>query len=96
MIESVVGYPGGTGALTLGIYQSGVLIDEQVIASPTYVFAATLLTGGTNVNTNTLGVINDVNLNVPLNIRSLGAQPIIIRASRATTATTGVLSAVIQ
>ena len=52
MIESVVGYPGGTGALTLGIYQSGVLIDEQVIASPTYVFAATLLTGGTNVNAN--------------------------------------------
>lgn len=96
IIDSIVGYPGGTGNVTLSIYQSAVLIDQQVIISPSYVFAATLLTGGTNVNTNTFGVINDVNLSVPLNLPCSGTQPIIIRASRVTTATTGVLSAIIR
>lgn len=95
-LQKVTAYPGGTGNVTMGIYQGGVLIAQQVITSPVYVNAATYLTGGTNINTNTLGVVADVNIDWPLNIRSVGAQAILIRASRATTATSGVISAIIE
>ena len=89
-------YPGGTGNATAAIYEDGVLIAEKVVTSPVYVFASTLLTGGTNINTNTLGVDAVVNIDWPLGIRSLGAKPIIVRVSRATTATTGVISAITE
>lgn len=95
-IGSVQAYPGGTGNATIAIYQGGTLIAEKVITSPLYVNPATLLAGGTNVSTNTMGVDATVNVDWPLGIRSLGAQPIIVRASRVTTATTGVISAIIE
>ena len=95
-ISRIVAYPGGTGNVTAAIYEDGVLIAEKVVTSPVYVFASILLTGGTNVNTNTLGVDAVVNIDWPLGIRSLGAKPIIVRVSRATTATTGVISAITE
>ena len=95
-LAKVTACPGGTGSVTMGIYQSGTLIAQKVITSPVYVNPAELLYGGTNVETNTMGIINDVNVDWDLNIRSIGAQPIIVRATRASTATTGVISAIIE
>ena len=95
-LAKVVGQPTGTGNLTLSIYQGGTLISQEVITSPIYVNPATLLSGGTNVSTNTLGVVDVVNLNEPVGITFLGSQGIVIRAARATTATTGFISAVLD
>jgi hypothetical protein len=78
----------------MSIYQSGVLIARQVYTSPVYVNPATWI--NSTDSTNTYGVVNDVTIDWPLNIRSLGAQPVIIRAARATTATTGVIAAIIE
>ncbi len=95
IIDKVFGLPGGTGDLTLSIYKNRVLIDQRFITSPEYVNAETFLVGGTNVSTNTLGTVNAVNLDVTLNMPFTGAKAVIIRAARGTTATTGVLGAVI-
>jgi len=95
-LKSIQACPVGTGNATVAIYQAGVLIAQKVITSPVYVNAATLLTGGTNVNTNTLGVDATVNIDWPLGIRSLGGQAVIIRASRASSADAGVISAIIE
>lgn len=93
-LAKVTAYPGGTGNVTMSIYQSGVLIARQVYTSPVYVNPATWI--NSTDSTNTYGVVNDVTIDWPLNIRSLGAQPVIIRAARATTATTGVIAAIIE
>ena len=95
-IGKILGNPAGTGDLTLSVYKVGVLISQKVITSPVYVNPATLLVGGTNVSTNTLGIVAIVNLDEEVGIPASGSEAIIIRAARATTATgTAVLSATI-
>jgi hypothetical protein len=95
-LAAIKGQPTGTGNVTLSVYQNGTLVDQEVIISPYYVNPATLLNGGTNLTTNTLAAVDIVNLNQSEGITFMGSQPIIIRAARATTATTGFLSAVIE
>lgn len=92
-LGTIKAQPTGTGNVTVSLYQGGTLVDQQVITSPVYVNGATLLTGGTNINTNTLGVVDIVNVVVPEKITFLGSQGIIIRVGRATTLTGGFASA---
>ena len=95
-ISKITGCPVGTGNVTLGIYQGGTLIAQQIYTSPVYVNPATLLVGGTNVSTNTMGVVDVVNVDWAVDMRNLGGEAVIVRAARATTATTGIISAVIE
>ena len=89
-LGKVVGQPTGTGNVTYSVYQNGTLIDQSVITSPVYVPSAGLEA------TNNFTAIDIVNLSQPEGITFLGTQPIIIRAARATTATTGFISAIIE
>jgi hypothetical protein len=95
-ISKITGCPVGTGNVTLGIYQGGTLIGQQIYTSPVYVNPATLLVGGTNVSTNTLTADAVVNVDWAIDMRNLGGQAVIIRAARATTADAGIISAVIE
>jgi hypothetical protein len=95
-ISKITGCPVGTGNVTLGIYQGGTLIGQQIYTSPVYVNPATLLVGGTNVSTNTLGVVAVVNVDWAIDMRNLGGQAVLIRAARATTADAGIISAIIE
>ena len=94
IIDKVYGLPGGTGNLTLSIYKNRVLIDQRFITSPAYVLPETLVFNSGD-GTNTLGTVNAINLDVNLNLPLTGKDPVIIRAARGTTATTGVISATI-
>ena len=85
-IGTILGEPTGTGDLTLSIYKAGALISRKVITSPHYVLTIT-----NTVN----AVVNTVNLNEVVDLPASGGEAIIIRAARATTATTGILSATI-
>ena len=95
-ISKITGCPVGTGDVTLGIYQDGTLIGQQIYTSPVYVNPATLLDGGTNVSTNTMGVVAVVNIDWAIDMRNLGGQAVIVRAARASTADAGIISAVIE
>jgi hypothetical protein len=96
LLGTVIGCPVGTGNVTLSVYIGGTLSAEQVITSPVYVNPATLVFGGTNAATNTMGVVDDVNINLPLNIRCTVSQAVLIRAARATTMTAPVLGAITE
>lgn len=93
--EQVQGLPGGTGDITVNIYQDQTLIASKFYTSPAYVNPATLLVGGTNVSTNTLGIVNAVSVDWQLGLPFSGKDAVIVRATRATTATTGVLTGVV-
>jgi len=94
IIDKVYGLPGGTGDLTLSIYKNRVLIDQRFITSPAYVLPETLVFNSGD-GTNTLGTVNAINLDVELNMPFTGKDAVIVRATRDTTATTGVLGATI-
>jgi len=85
-IGTILGEPTGTGDVTLSIYKAGVLISRKIITSPYYVLTA--------VSTTNVAVVT-ANLNEEVNIPASGSEAIIIRATRGTTATTGILSVTI-
>jgi len=95
ILDKVQALPTGTGDVTASVYKNGTLIASKVITSPSYVLPETLLTGGTNINTNTLGTVATVNLDWEVDMPFTGKDAVIIRAARATTLTAGVISATI-
>lgn len=88
-VSRVVGEPTGTGDVTLSIYKAGTLVNRQVITSPIYV-------PGTGGATNSYTADNTVNVDWDVGIPFGGDEAVIVRAARATTATTGILGAVID
>jgi hypothetical protein len=86
-LSRVVGEPTGTGNVTLSIYKGGTLINRKVITSPVYVIDSTT----TNATAD-----NTVNVDWDVGIPFGGDEAVIVRAARATTATTGILGAVID
>lgn len=80
LIDAVTGEPDGTGNVTLGVYEDNTLIWKQTIASPQYVSA---LVAATNT------AVNTVTLFEPLGIRAKANKRYLVRATRASTATTG-------
>ena len=88
-LSKVVGDPTGTGNVTLSIYKGGTLVNRQVITSPLYVPGS----GGT---TNSYTADDTVNVDWDVGIPFAGDEAVIVRAARATTATTGILGAVID
>jgi hypothetical protein len=94
-ITGLMGEPSGTGALTLTVYENGVVKYLRTITSPYYTKPATENMTGT--------VTNVVNNDVPIDGVSFGTGIEIgagyvgfVRASRATTATTGGIGASID
>ena len=94
ILDKVVGEPTGTGDMTASIYQDGTLIARKVITSPVYVNPETWIDNSAG-STNTFTTDANVNLNWEVDMPFSGKDAVIIRAARATTATTGVLSAVV-
>ena len=86
-ISKITGCPVGTGDVTLGIYQGGTLIGQQVYTSPKI---ALTLSPATNAADNV------VNIDWAVDMRNLGGQAVIVRAARATSATTGIINAIIE
>ena len=85
-LKSVYGNPGGTGAVSLDVYLDGALAFSKPFIEPAGV-------SGTNdaavVISNTVDLQSDVNIPV-------GTKSILVRATRATTATTGMLGIVLE
>lgn len=85
-ISKVQGFPTGTGNVTLSIYVDGSAQYSRVYTSPVYQLGA----GGTNVAD--ASVVIDIAPGIPV-----GSQKsVIVRAARATTATTGNLSIIAE
>lgn len=78
-IDRIYGEPTGTGNVTLSIYLDGSLAWQKTYESPYYVLGA----GGTNAAVNTITI--DEAPGIPVGPQ----QGAIVRATRATTATTG-------
>ena len=88
LLTGIYGDPIGTGNVTARVYNGGSLVWQKTFTSPTYVWPATLLTGGTNINTNTLAADAVVHVNEPVNIRLSADKVAFVRLTRATTCTT--------
>lgn len=95
--------PGGTGDATAYIYKGGTEVARKVITSPVYVNPATWMTpyaaGTTDVSavyTNSFTADNNVTLDWLLNMPFTGKDAVIVRVTRGTTATTGIIGAVIE
>lgn len=91
-ISKITGCPVGTGDVTLGIYQAGTLIGQQVYTSPKWVPQE--LANYASVTTNIADAV--VNVDWTVDMRNLGGQAVIVRATRATSADAGIISAVIE
>lgn len=91
-LKRVQGLPGGTGNVTLSVYENGTLIASKVITSPIYLASDVMNMTGTVTNV----TVNDVTVDWELDMPFSAQYPVIVRAARATTATTGVLSAICQ
>ena len=85
-LEHVNGLPGGTGDLTMYVYQDRTLIASKFYTLPVYV-----LTADYAVN----AAVSAVSLDWELDFPFTGQDAVIVRATRGTTATTGVLTGVV-
>jgi len=95
ILDKVQALPTGTGNVTASVYKDGTLIASKIIASPEY-RQSTFLSGGTNaIVTNTYDTLTDVNIDWEVDMPFSGKDAVIVRATRATTLTTGVISATI-
>ena len=81
VISKLFGDVGGTGNVTLNIYEDGTEKYFETIRSPEYFVAAT--------NNGLWAEVNTVNLNKALNWPCPRRTDVLIRATRATTGTTG-------
>jgi hypothetical protein len=87
IIQKIVGDIGGTGDVTLAVYFNGVKTMQKVITSPVYVFG----------ESNSVNVANAVvSLNESLDLPIPRDTDCLIRATRATTATTGGIGAIVD
>jgi hypothetical protein len=103
VLEKINCVPTGTGNVTASVYKDRVLIAQKVITSPVYVNPATWLQGYaagttdlTGVTTNSYTADANVTVDWIVDLPFTGSEPVIVRVSRATTATTGSISAVIK
>lgn len=85
-IDKVFGEPTGTGNVTLSVYVDGSTKYTKTYTSPFYVLGA----GGTNVASQVINI--DESPGIPVGSQNA----VIIRAARATTATTGNLGTVVK
>jgi hypothetical protein len=103
IIGNVSGVPGGTGNVTASIYKNRTLVKQQVFTSPVYVNPATWVipyaAGTATVNsayTNSFTADATVNVDWNVDLPCNGQDGIIVRFSRDTTGTTGLIGAVIK
>lgn len=85
-LAGVYGNPAGTGAVTLNIYKDGALVWQKFYAEPS---------GVSGTNDAIVVISNGINIEEKVNL-PIGDKSILIRATRATTATTGMLGASIE
>ena len=88
IIDRIVGEPGGTGNVTVYIYEDDVVIWQNTITSPYYVPAGDLSAAN---STNT--AVNVVTLDIPVGIPTFEGKRYHVRATR-TVGTTGVLGVI--
>ena len=91
-ISGVSGCLVGTGAVTVNVYKGGVLVAQKIIESPVYGLPA--VDNGDAATTNL--AFNNVSFDWPLVMPLTGSDAVIVRCSRATTATTGALTATVK
>jgi hypothetical protein len=84
-INKILGNPGGTGNVTVNVYEDDTLIYQRVVPSPVYLLPA-LTTA--NPCTNVVDAVVSLNLDVG-NIRIGSGKRGLVKVTRATTATTG-------
>ncbi len=95
-VTRIIGEPTGTGTVTVNVYVEKVEKDRRVFESPYYVLPATWLSDGNAVSTNANTSVDTINLDIPVEVTKGSSQGVIIRATRATTATTGVLGVSVE
>lgn len=95
-LDGVWGNPTGTGNVTLDVYANDTLMYERTITSPVYVTPQ--YNNGSNVTTNTTDAFVSLSSGSnPFPSIHIGlGKKCLVRASRATTATTGVIGASIN
>jgi hypothetical protein len=96
-LNRIWGNPDGTGNVTVDVYLNDVLTYERVVISPVYLQPSAYIWGGTNPVTNSLTADNGVEISgltgMFPGIHVGGGKRCLVRAKRATTATTGVIGA---
>jgi hypothetical protein len=95
LVEKILGSVGGTGNITLTGYIDGVQAWENLIVSPVYRVGAT----SANTTTSEQWVADDISpgeLNLPVDLGVNPSENLLIRATRATTGTTGGMTAIIR
>lgn len=88
-LTTLYGNPGGTGDLTLNVYLDGTEVYSKVITSPYYVPAQITSTTNTNTAINVVNVWENLGSATTYGIYVAPKSKCLIRATRATTATTG-------
>jgi hypothetical protein len=91
-IKRITGAIGGSGNITLNIYQNGTKVWQKTIVSPVYVLASM----ATNIFETTADNVGTGNIDIPLDFPMPRDKNTLIRAARAATATTGGIGAVIE
>jgi len=91
-IHRIYGEPDGTGNVTLRIYEADTEKWKQTITSPVYVMPSVVNGGGLYTNTTD----NVVTLDEEVNFPTASSKRYLIRATRATTATTGALGVMVE
>jgi hypothetical protein len=87
-VVNINSVPAGTGDVTASVYIDGTLKWQKIITSPSYY----AVDGTTNAWT----ADNNITVNENINIPVKASQAAIVRVSRATTATTGNISATVK
>jgi hypothetical protein len=85
-ISRILGNPGGTGNVTVNVYEDDTLLYQRVETSPVYV--SPQIISGTNDTTNTAVAVVSLNLDLG-NLRINSGKRGLIKVTRATTGTTG-------
>ena len=95
-VSTIYGQPGGTGDLTLNVYIDGNRVYDKYITSPVYVPAS--ITGITNLNTavNYVNVYENLAGHTSYGLLVPPKSKCLIRATRATSATTGGIGGLIS
>ena len=92
-ISRVQGNPGGTGNVTVNVYEDDTLLFQQTVDSPLYVQPQLIVNDTNAITTN--AAINTVSLGIDTGGIRIGAgKRGLIKVTRATTATTGGIGAV--
>jgi len=94
VIKKIYGNIGGTGNITLNIYVDGVEKYEKVIVSPVYIPSAN--TGASNSVVHAEDEVGPAQLDIDLNFPARKSEAVVIRATRASTGTTGSIGAIVD